>query len=67
VRAAEREIDHGIAAVEDVLYGKHGAQPVTPFFRFPGFASSSALLDLLSRAAASRCSAPTFGRAIGMR
>jgi peptidoglycan/xylan/chitin deacetylase (PgdA/CDA1 family) len=49
VRAAEREIDHGIAAVEDVLYGKHGAQPVTPFFRFPGFASSAALLDLLSR------------------
>jgi len=49
LRAAEAEIDRGITAVEGVLYGKHAAQPVTPFFRFPGFASSLALLDLLAR------------------
>jgi len=49
LRAAETEIDRGIAAVEGVLYGKHAAQPVTPFFRFPGFASSRALLDLMAQ------------------
>ena len=46
--AAQAEIDRGIAAVDDVLYGKHEAKPVTPFFRFPGFASSPALLDRLA-------------------
>jgi peptidoglycan-N-acetylglucosamine deacetylase len=46
----EAEIDHGIAAVDRVLYGKTdpaGGVPVTPFFRFPGFASTPALLDRL--------------------
>ena len=47
--AAEAEIDRGIAAVDGVLYGKEESQPVTPFFRFPGFASTPALLDLLAR------------------
>jgi peptidoglycan-N-acetylglucosamine deacetylase len=47
--AAEAEIDRGIAAVDGVLYGKHESQPITPFFRFPGFASSPALLDYLAR------------------
>jgi peptidoglycan/xylan/chitin deacetylase (PgdA/CDA1 family) len=46
------EIDRGIAAVEAALYGSAGppsGSPVTPFFRFPGFASSPALLDELER------------------
>jgi len=47
--AAEAEIDHGIAAVEKALYGRTGQEPATPFFRFPGFASSPALLDRLAR------------------
>src|SRR5438034_1132585 len=47
--AAEAEIDRGIAAVDGVLYGKRESQPVAPFFRFPGFASSPALLDYLAR------------------
>ena len=47
--AAEAEIDRGIAAVDGVLFGKRESQPVTPFFRFPGFASSPALLDYLAR------------------
>ncbi len=44
---AEAEIDHGIAAVEAAVYGEPGGPPRTPFFRFPGFASSPALLDRL--------------------
>jgi peptidoglycan/xylan/chitin deacetylase (PgdA/CDA1 family) len=47
--AAEAEIDRGIVAVDGVLYAKRESQPVTPFFRFPGFASSPALLDRLAR------------------
>jgi peptidoglycan/xylan/chitin deacetylase (PgdA/CDA1 family) len=47
--AAEAEIDRGIAAVETVLYGRRGDAPATPFFRFPGFASSPVLLERLSR------------------
>ena len=49
IGAAEAEIDRGTAAVDGLLYGKHGPQPATPFFRFPGFASSPALLDRLAR------------------
>jgi peptidoglycan/xylan/chitin deacetylase (PgdA/CDA1 family) len=44
---AEAEIDHGIAAVEAAVYGEPGGPPRTPFFRFPGFASSAALLERL--------------------
>jgi len=43
--AADAEIDRGIAAVERAVYGDVGAKPRTPFFRFPGFASSPALLE----------------------
>ena len=46
--AAEAEIDHGIAAVEAAL-GQSGKSPKTPFFRFPGFVSSPALLDRLQK------------------
>jgi peptidoglycan/xylan/chitin deacetylase (PgdA/CDA1 family) len=47
--AAEAEIDRGIAAVETAAIGHAGPVPVTPFFRFPGFASSPALLDRLQQ------------------
>ena len=46
--AATAEIDHGFAAVDAALYGRAGKQPRTPFFRFPGFASTPALLDRLN-------------------
>lgn len=46
--AAEAEIDRGIAAVETALYGTVHRPPRTPFFRFPGFASSPAELDRLA-------------------
>jgi len=42
---AENDIDRGIAADEFALYGVRRTQPTTPFFRFPGFASNTALLD----------------------
>jgi peptidoglycan/xylan/chitin deacetylase (PgdA/CDA1 family) len=45
---AEAEINRGIAADEFALHGRHQTNPTTPFFRFPGFASSQALLDRLS-------------------
>jgi peptidoglycan/xylan/chitin deacetylase (PgdA/CDA1 family) len=46
--AAQSEIDHGIAAVAAALMqGSEHPQPA-PFFRFPGFASSPALLDRLA-------------------
>ena len=44
---AEAEIDRGIAEDELVLYGRRRSDPTTPFFRFPGFASSPALLERL--------------------
>lgn len=44
---AEAEIDRGIAEDEFALYGKRSNVPSTPFFRFPGFASSSELLARL--------------------
>jgi len=43
--AADAEVDHGISAVERAVYGASSAKPRTPFFRFPGFAASPALLD----------------------
>lgn len=46
---AEAEIARGFAAVDSALYGHAGAAPVTPFFRFPGFASSPELLERLER------------------
>lgn len=44
---AVAEIDHGISAVEMALHGKATTTPTTPFFRFPGFESTPATLDLL--------------------
>ena len=44
---AVEEIDHGIAAVEMAEHGIETTTPSTPFFRFPGFESTPALLDLL--------------------
>jgi len=45
---AKAEVDRGIAAEELALYGKRRSEPTTPFFRFPGFAASRALLDYLN-------------------
>lgn len=42
-----QEIDRGISAVETALHGTATATPSTPFFRFPGFESTKATLDLL--------------------
>jgi peptidoglycan/xylan/chitin deacetylase (PgdA/CDA1 family) len=41
------EIDHGIAADEMALHGAATTTPSTPFFRFPGFETTQATLDLL--------------------
>jgi peptidoglycan-N-acetylglucosamine deacetylase len=46
--AAMAEIDHGIAAVETAAHGRPSTSPTTPFFRFPGFASTPVLLDRLA-------------------
>jgi peptidoglycan/xylan/chitin deacetylase (PgdA/CDA1 family) len=46
---AEAEMDRGFAAVDRAVYGTAARAPKTPFFRFPGFASSPALLDLLAK------------------
>ena len=45
---AEAEIDRGIEADERAIYGSRSRNPTTPFFRFPGFASSPALLDFVN-------------------
>jgi peptidoglycan/xylan/chitin deacetylase (PgdA/CDA1 family) len=44
---AIEQIDHGISALETVLHGTATTTPTTPFFRFPGFQSTPATLDLL--------------------
>ena len=41
------EIDRGIEAVEMALHGVATPVPSTPFFRFPGFESTPATLELL--------------------
>jgi peptidoglycan/xylan/chitin deacetylase (PgdA/CDA1 family) len=43
----DEEIDRGIAAVEKALHGTATSTPSTPFFRFPGFETTPATLDLL--------------------
>ena len=45
--AAKADIEAGIAAVDKAAYGDASGKPRTPFFRFPGFADSPALLDYL--------------------
>jgi len=44
---AEAEINRGITADEYALYGQRRSDPTIPFFRFPGFVSSPALLGYL--------------------
>jgi peptidoglycan/xylan/chitin deacetylase (PgdA/CDA1 family) len=45
---AEAEIDRGIAADEYAVYGQRRTHPATPFFRFPGFATSPTLLATMN-------------------
>jgi peptidoglycan/xylan/chitin deacetylase (PgdA/CDA1 family) len=45
--AAIMEIDHGISAAEAALHRTAAAASIAPFFRFPGFESTPATLDLL--------------------
>jgi peptidoglycan/xylan/chitin deacetylase (PgdA/CDA1 family) len=45
LEAAKADIEAGIAAVDKAAYGAASAKPRSPFFRFPGFADSPALLD----------------------
>jgi peptidoglycan/xylan/chitin deacetylase (PgdA/CDA1 family) len=45
---ADADINRGFAAVDKALYGEAAGGPRTPFFRFPGFASSPQLLDHLA-------------------
>jgi peptidoglycan/xylan/chitin deacetylase (PgdA/CDA1 family) len=44
---AVNEINRGIEADEKALHGTATTTPTTPFFRFPGFESTPATLDLL--------------------
>jgi peptidoglycan/xylan/chitin deacetylase (PgdA/CDA1 family) len=46
-RETTEEIDRGIAADEMALHGVATRIPSTPFFRFPGFESTPATLELL--------------------
>ncbi len=46
---AEAEIERGFAAVDSALYGAAHRAPITPFFRFPGFAYNKAVLDRLAQ------------------
>jgi peptidoglycan-N-acetylglucosamine deacetylase len=48
VDKAMAEIARGFAAVDTAAYGRAGTTPRTPFFRFPGFASTPALLAQLA-------------------
>ncbi|WP_020175818.1 polysaccharide deacetylase family protein [Methyloferula stellata] len=46
--AAKADIDKGFAADDRILYGSAGPEPRVPFFRFPGFADTPALVTWLS-------------------
>lgn len=46
---AEQEINRGIEEDDYAIYGQRRSDPATPFFRFPGFASTPALLANLER------------------
>jgi peptidoglycan/xylan/chitin deacetylase (PgdA/CDA1 family) len=45
---AMADVNRGFAADDLAVYGKAGAEPRTPFFRFPGFVSSPELLNRLA-------------------
>ncbi|MEH2626469.1 peptidoglycan/xylan/chitin deacetylase (PgdA/CDA1 family) [Bradyrhizobium sp. AZCC 1719] len=47
--AAIGEIDKGIAAVERALHGTANKTPTTPFFRFPYFEMTPAMLETLQK------------------
>jgi peptidoglycan/xylan/chitin deacetylase (PgdA/CDA1 family) len=47
--AAIADINRGFEENEVAVYGQRRTDPAAPFFRFPGFASSPALLDELAR------------------
>jgi peptidoglycan/xylan/chitin deacetylase (PgdA/CDA1 family) len=49
IAAAQTDIDRGIAAVNSALFGQADHAPATAFFRFPYFAASPPLLDLMER------------------
>jgi len=46
---AEVEINRGFEEDDNAIYGQRRSDPLTPFFRFPGFASTPGLLDMLAR------------------
>jgi len=46
--AARTDIDRGFAAVDRILFGTAGPEPRVPFFRFPGFADTPALISWLA-------------------
>lgn len=47
--AAEAEINRGFSAVDYAVFSQRRSDPATPFFRFPGFASTPALIERLQR------------------
>lgn len=47
--AALADIERGYKAVDLAAFGAASARPRTPFFRFPGFADTTALLEELKR------------------
>ena len=49
VANAELEINRGFEEDDNAIYGQRRTDPLTPFFRFPGFASTPGLLDTLAR------------------
>jgi peptidoglycan/xylan/chitin deacetylase (PgdA/CDA1 family) len=49
IARAEAEINRGFEKDDNAIYGQHRHDPLTPFFRFPGFASTQGLLDSLAR------------------
>jgi peptidoglycan/xylan/chitin deacetylase (PgdA/CDA1 family) len=46
---AKAQINRGFEEDDFAVYGQRRSNPVIPFFRFPGFASTPALLDMLAR------------------
>ncbi|MGE0565556.1 MAG: polysaccharide deacetylase family protein [Pseudolabrys sp.] len=49
IAIAEAEINRGIEEDDYAVYGQRRSEPATPFFRFPGFASTPTLLDQMQR------------------
>jgi peptidoglycan/xylan/chitin deacetylase (PgdA/CDA1 family) len=45
---AEAEINHGFEEDDYAVYGQRRTEPLVPFFRFPGFASTKPLLDRMA-------------------